>query len=325
MAKVFTVRLADQAFPAEAGDVLLDAALRSGVDMPHDCRAGRCGSCRATVKDGITLGGEADAAGGIHTCQARVFSDLEIQLDELPPVVSISGRVRSITQLGGDVVEVTLDLPRLPEMRPGQYCRFRFAGFPERPFSPTFALTNARPDGAVRLHVKKVRQGRVTSELGRAIRKGHRVTMAGPFGHAFLKPDRKGRLVLFASGTGFAPIWALTVAALRENPLRQIILVAGARNQQQLYMRPALELAGQFPNVRAFAHFGKLTDDDIHRMVPAVHADDTMYAAGGPGTVGAVEKFAKENHTVFYADPFETPATGTANWLESARSWLSLG
>ncbi len=36
----------------KSGDNLLKAALAAGLDWPHDCRVGSCGSCRCRLKEG---------------------------------------------------------------------------------------------------------------------------------------------------------------------------------------------------------------------------------------------------------------------------------
>ena len=63
------------------GQTLVDMLLEAGIDAPHSCREGRCGTCVATV-----LQGEADMArcdilepddlrdGLILACQARPAS-----------------------------------------------------------------------------------------------------------------------------------------------------------------------------------------------------------------------------------------------------------
>ena len=40
---------------------LLDAALMNGVELPHDCRSGYCGTCRVRVLSGHTFGGASRA------------------------------------------------------------------------------------------------------------------------------------------------------------------------------------------------------------------------------------------------------------------------
>jgi ferredoxin len=66
---------------------LVDAMLDAGIDVPHSCREGRCGSCVATVVEGEVdmaaceiLGPEDLRDGLILACQARpVSADLHIE------------------------------------------------------------------------------------------------------------------------------------------------------------------------------------------------------------------------------------------------------
>jgi len=39
-------------FEVRPGQTLLDAALQAGVDLPHQCRVGACGSCLVEVLEG---------------------------------------------------------------------------------------------------------------------------------------------------------------------------------------------------------------------------------------------------------------------------------
>ena len=61
---------------------LVDVMLDAGVDVPHSCREGHCGSCVATVISGQVQMAECDilepddlADGLILGCQARPVSD----------------------------------------------------------------------------------------------------------------------------------------------------------------------------------------------------------------------------------------------------------
>jgi ferredoxin len=84
------------AFSARTGEIILDAALASGVTIPHDCRAGRYGTCLARVAKGVTLGGHAPQRSAIYACQARALADLELQFEVPPPVTSVPARVMSL-------------------------------------------------------------------------------------------------------------------------------------------------------------------------------------------------------------------------------------
>ena len=64
--------------PVAAGETVLDAALRAGLDLPFSCKGGMCSTCRAKVTEG-TVAMEVNyslepwevAAGFVLTCQAR--------------------------------------------------------------------------------------------------------------------------------------------------------------------------------------------------------------------------------------------------------------
>jgi CDP-4-dehydro-6-deoxyglucose reductase, E3 len=332
MAKLHAVTLNGQPFSARSGQVLLDAALMSGVDLPHDCRAGRCGSCLTRVRRGLTLGGEALQPGMVHACQARVFSDLELAVEPLPAVAMTPARLVKVVDVTHDVAELTIIPDKPLTILPGQYCRFAFRGFPERCFSPTAPLDGRSRGTRVHLNVKRVRNGRVSTNLGGKIGPGHRLSITGPFGHAFLRPRQTNRLVLVAGGTGFAPMWAIGEAALRENPRRPIVFVAGARELRSLYMANALAFVRQFPNVgvivtaeeeqTAFPHvrLGRPSDH-----VPALDNGDIVYAAGAPAMVEAVGARAQAAHATFHADPFEAAAIEGGDWVTKAASWLGVG
>lgn len=329
MAKLHRISIGEETFRARSGQVLLDAALVQGVEMPHDCRAGRCGSCLTRVRAGITMGGQTRQPGMIHACQAMVFSDLELELEPLPPVVSTRGKVVRITEMAEDIVEVVIEPSSTLDLLRGQYCRFRFRGYPDRPFSPTASMLATGDGDLIHLHIKRVRGGRVTPHLGGAIKAGHSVVVDGPRGHAFLRPGASNRLVLVGSGTGFAPIWAVAAAALHENAERPVVLIAASRKLAAFYMSPALDLATRYPNVTAIACVEELTrpHGDISNgrtidHVPALRPDDTVYAAGAPGLVEAVGTAAEAAGAAFYADPFEPTSPRQPTWMERAKAWV---
>ena len=70
-----------RAVPVAAGEAILDAALRAGVDLPFACRGGMCASCRARLVEGTatmavnySLEPWELTAGFVLTCQAHPTS-----------------------------------------------------------------------------------------------------------------------------------------------------------------------------------------------------------------------------------------------------------
>ena len=208
----------------------------------------------------------------------------------------------------------------------------RFSGYPSRPFSITHPLRGNPNSGSVWFHVRRMKDGRVSSSLGKRITLGHRLKLTGPYGSAHFRPNL-GRLILVATNTGFAPIWSIAVAALRENPKRRMMVVAGGRTIEFFYMGPALVRLDRFPNVLVVpvcstpqtlskaVKRGRPTD-----FLPRLLPTDVLYACGAPGMVNSIKSIAALIGAVCYADPF-VPTTDDAveeNVLTRAMGWLTV-
>lgn len=279
--------------------------------MPHDCRSGICGTCRVRLVEGKVFGGHAPGDDMIHACQARIVSDLEITTEDVPEPVSMSAHVARIVRLAPDVIGVDVELPRPLRYLPGQYCKVQFRDFPARFYSPTYPLEGRSDDRLLHYHIRRFFDGNVSPALGRQIGIGHRVKVTGPSGSAFLRPKHSGRLVLVASGTGFAPMWSVAVAAIMERPQREIVFVVAARRLRSLYMHGALCRLALFPNVTII-----LTVSEPQRVSPAIRIgrptdhlpklspNDLVYTAGAPAMTESVARIARAAGASCHTDPF---------------------
>ncbi|MGZ5835783.1 MAG: 2Fe-2S iron-sulfur cluster-binding protein [Xanthobacteraceae bacterium] len=311
MRKICKITLNGESFLAKFGDLLLDSALMNGVDLPHYCRSRICGACRVRLVDGRVVGGHEHGDDMIHACPARIVSDLEIVTEPVPDQVLMSARVTNIVRLAPDVIGVDVELPRPLRYLPGQYCRVQFRGYPARSYSPTYPLEGCPDDRLLHFHIRMLPDGTVSSALGRDIRVGHRVKLAGPLGSAFLRPNHSGSIVLVASGTGFAPMWSIAVAAIMERPERELIFVIAARKLQSLYMLAALCRLALFPNVTIIptvsappnispaVRVGRPTDH-----LPNFSASDVVYTAGALAMTESVSRIARAAGARCYTDPF---------------------
>jgi 3-phenylpropionate/trans-cinnamate dioxygenase ferredoxin reductase subunit len=230
-------------------------------------------------------------------------------------------------------MEVGITTSRALPYHAGQYAQVRFSGHPSRPFSITHPL-NGNPDSrSVWFHVRRMKEGRVTRLLGTRIRAGHRVELSGPYGSAHFRTNLEGRLILVGTNTGFAPIWSIAVAALRENPQRKMMVIAGGRTLDALYMGPALMRLARFPNVvvvpvcstkqtlNKAVQLGRPTD-----FLPPLLPTDVLYVCGAPQMVEAIKAIAGRVGAACYADPFlpTTDDTVKEGVLTRAMGWLSL-
>jgi NAD(P)H-flavin reductase/ferredoxin len=328
--KVCRLEVNGDAMSARRGDLLLDTALLNGVDIPHDCRSGHCGTCRVRLLAGQVFGGKTDDPEMIYACQSRIVSDLRIAVEDVPEAVTVPGVVAEVTSLAPDVCEVSIEASEPPEYLPGQYYAVQFRGFPARCFSPTVPLDWPSNEALVRFHIRRVPNGLVSASLGKRICAGHRVKLQGPFGSAYLRPFADRRLVLIAGGTGFAPIWSIAEAAIRSEPRRELVLIVAARTVESLYMLPALCRLALFPNVTIVPvvaqnqnlttaiRCGKPTDH-----VPELNEHDIVFAAGAPEMVRAVARIASAAGAKCYTDPFEASSqVTTTDFWSRAAAWL---
>jgi NAD(P)H-flavin reductase/ferredoxin len=331
-AKICKVDVNGETFSGYCGDLLLDAALTNGVHIPHDCRSGYCGTCRVRVISGRSFGGKSTDPDFVHACQCRIVSDLKVAVEDVPEIVSIAGRVAELTPLAPDVVEVGIEPAEPLSYIPGQYCSVQFRGYPARCFSPTAPLAWPCDTSLLRFHIRQIANGRVSQALRKKIDLGHRVKVTGPFGTAFLRPFRSKRLVLVASGTGFAPIWAVAEAAIKEQPLREIVLLVGGKTIESLYMIKALCRLALFPNVTIIPFVSKhqavskvVREGRPTDYLPPLSDHDVVFAAGAPAMVEAVARIAEVAGAKCYADPFEPDAHRSEGegLLSRAASWFS--
>ncbi len=334
MARRHHITIDGNSIPVLHGALLLDTALSNGIDLPYDCRAGHCGTCCVRLISGEVQGGEGSQPGIVHACQCRIVGNAVIETCQLSGVRTVEGALGSLRAVSSEVMEVGIETERALHYHAGQYVQLRFAGYPSRPFSITHPLFCEPNSCSVWFHIRRMQDGRVSAALGKHIKPGHRVTLTGPFGSAHFRPGLEGRLILVATNTGFAPIWSIAVAALREQPERRMMIIAGGRNIESLYMHEALARLASFPNVLVVPVCsspqalltnvvmpGRPTD-----YLPHLLPTDVVYACGAPGMVDAVKSIAADFGAACYADPF-LPATGDTadvSVLTRAVDWLAV-
>lgn len=334
MSRTHQISIDGNRFVARRGELLLDAALNNGVDLPYNCRSGHCGTCCVRVVSGELRGGAGSEPGIVHACQCRIVSDAVVEKCEPSSVRTVDGVLTSLRPLSADVMEVGITTDSALPHHAGQYAQVRFSGYPSRPFSITHPLRGNPTRSAIWFHVRRMAEGRVTSSLGKHIKLGHPVSLTGPYGSAHFRSNAGSRLILVATNTGFAPIWSIAVAALRENPQRRMMIIAGGRSIESLYMGAALAQLARFPNVLVLpicstpqsltnaVLLGRPTDY-LPRLLPT----DVVYVCGAPGMVEAIKAIAAGIGAACYADPFmqttDDPVEGDGV-LTRAIQWLAV-
>ena len=246
------------AFSADPGATILDAALAQGVVLEHGCRTGRCGSCKARVVQGRTAPlrsslslTDAEAADGwTLTCASEAVTDVQLDVEDLGPLVDYRPRVTPsridlLERVAEDVVRVVLRLPPASPLRflAGQHVDVTSPSGARRSYSIASA---ASVPGKVELHIRRVDGGRFSDYWFGAAKADDLLRFEGPRGTFFLRPVADLDVVFLATGTGIAPILSMLAqlcATLDARP-RSVSLYWGGRLVDDHYVYPAAALPG---------------------------------------------------------------------------------
>ena len=327
-----TVLPSQHGFQAEAGETLLDAALRQGVLLPYGCRDGGCGACRAKVLSGEVEQREARADvlseserddGVALLCCTRARSDVTIESRELSaaqliPARTLPARVEKLTRAAPDVMLIELKLPASERLQflAGQYIDILLKDGRRRAFS----LANAPHDDArLQLHVRHMPGGVFTEQVFGTMKERDILRFNGPHGSFFVREDSDRPLLLVGGGTGFAPIKAIVEHLIAERCTRPMAVYWGGRTRADLYL---LELAERW--AQAGVRFVPVLSDApasdawtgrsglVHQAAMQDYPDLSgfqAYVCGSPAMVAAARRdFVAQcglPEDEFFADSFE--------------------
>ena len=329
MRRICKVILNNERYLANAGDLLLDWALINGVELPHDCRAGMCGACRVRLVEGKVFGGHEPGDDMIHACQARIVSDIAIVTEDVPDPVTLSGNVADIVRLAPDIAGVNVEVAK-----PLRSCPASSASCSSAAIRPAPTARPIRWKAAA-----TITSCTSTSERVRKARSRRRSAATSPpgiasncraVGSAFLRRNHRGPIVLVAGGTGFAPMWSIAVAAIMEQPKRELTFIVGAEIRS-LYIHAAFCRLALFPNVTIIPVVGAAKRFPGNPLRKA----DRKFAGAVAGCRGLYVRRAghdRERGRIAqaagarcYADPFVQEHTGSeqAGLMSRLTGWLN--
>ena len=283
-----------------SGDTSVETAVADGM----------IGPIQATHGSGML--GQGPAPGGRRTT-TRMHRAEAGRLASLPPPAAAgeavdvdpapaarrAGTLDAVTPLSPHAVEVTVTLTRPLPLEPGHQVELTFPGRRRLLASPTLKVEGATELNEVVLHLPRGEPGEgLANLLAGEIPLGALVRLRGPLGRAYYRPGG-GRMVLVSDGCGFAQTWAIARAARHVEPAREVVLIAGAADPLDLYMRPALDwLRGSgLARVVLAAERSRQRPPDVRpgpltAHIPHLRTTDVVHVCGGKATVGAVEVLA---------------------------------
>jgi CDP-4-dehydro-6-deoxyglucose reductase len=313
-------------FSAAADQPLLDAAKHAALNLPHSCRGGNCGACKARLlrgdihyPNGAPLGlSDAEiAAGMILLCQAVARTDLTLETFDVRAADSavrkrLPCRIERAVPLSHDVMGLFLRLPIAEDFifEAGQYIDILLPGGRRRSFSIASPPHDARP---LELHVRRVAGGEFTDRLFHDDMQSSLLTIEGPLGKFVYRPHLGPAppMLLIGGGTGIAPLLSIVKHVIENGIERDMRLFWGVRGEEDLYAQATLDalsraasIGGAASNGRAasFSYAPVLSEAGaswrgltgwVHEAAFAGLEDletHEVYAAGPPAMISALQR-----------------------------------
>jgi Na+-transporting NADH:ubiquinone oxidoreductase subunit F len=267
-----TVRVnSDRTIQAESGETLLSVLNSNKLYVPSACGGkATCGLCKVRVESGgarssvenlfMTPG---DRAAGMRlACQVRVSGEVKVRLPEtLLGAKMYSSVITAVDTLTYDTKLVQLSLGgETLDFKPGQYVQLLVPGTDQfRAYSvaspPSRARSSASTGAAtspeIELIIRYVPGGLCTGWVHKALEKGDRVKLTGPFGDFFLHEDSQREIVAIGGGSGMAPMRSIILHLAEQGMPRKVTLFFGARSLRDLFfLDDYRDLEKRFANFR---------------------------------------------------------------------------
>jgi CDP-4-dehydro-6-deoxyglucose reductase len=311
---LISIANSSRSFEAAADQPLLEAATDAALNLPHSCRGGNCGACKARLVRGeihyphgtpLGLSSAEIADGLVLLCQARARTDLCIETFDMRAADTATTkrlpcRIERAVPLSHDVMGLFLRLPIAEDFsfEAGQYIDILLPGGRRRSFSIASPPHDARP---LELHVRRVAGGEFTDRLFHEDMRLSLLTIEGPLGNFAYRPRAASAapLVLIGGGTGIAPLLSILRHLIENGIERDMRLYWGVRSECDLYAHATLEYLSR--RTASFAYLPVLSEagPGWHGATGWVHEaalkgiEDLeaieVYAAGPPAMIAAIQ------------------------------------
>jgi ferredoxin-NADP reductase/ferredoxin len=260
----------------EPREFVLDAALRQGVPLVHQCRSGSCSTCIAQVVDSevetapdraTSLIAAEISEGKRLLCSSYALRDGAVRLAYPSTLIYegeakiLSAAVRGIEWTTASVAKLTLELEDdgAFSFRAGQYVRVKVPDTGEWRSYSMASLPRDLPK--IEFLVRIIEGGLMSEYLRGRCNPGDRIDVEGPMG-AFVLRESRAPHIFVAGGTGLAPILSMLDTIRRRSGARpKMLLSFGCASEQNFFYRDEVELRGWWmPQLRLILSADRVDD-----------------------------------------------------------------
>jgi anthranilate 1,2-dioxygenase reductase component len=306
-------------FDIRSNEILLDAALRNGINIPLDCREGVCGTCQGRCESGSytqdyvdeeALSADDLAARKMLSCQTRVQSDVSFYFDYDSSLCSagekmlLSGKIGAVKLVSETTAILHIDASdhagRL-DFLPGQYARLKV---PDTQAWRSYSFANLPSDrNQLQFLIRLLPNGAMSDYLRERCRPGQNIEFEAPLGTFYLREIQRP-LVMVAGGTGLSAFLGM---------LDKLAEQGGASHPVRLYYGVT--------NARDLCELERLKRYEAQIRDFAYEIVVTNPADGWHGKTGYIpEHFDRR---FLDANPFDMYVCGPPPMVEAIRGWLS--
>lgn len=213
-------------FECEPNESILDAALRSGVNLSYHCATGSCGECKAKIVSGqvaefrhfdFVIPEAEKITNTVLLCSVAPLSDLVIEANVAAaakdiPLQQISVKVARIEQPSANNMVLHLRTPRSRTLRflAGQYVKV--SGNHGQVYNSYVASCPCN-GMIIQLHIQ--RSAHPFAEYAfNNLKTGDNLEVEGPYGEFTFDEESRRPAVMVAQDTGFAPLKSLIEHAI---------------------------------------------------------------------------------------------------------------
>lgn len=253
-------------FPVQANEILLDAALRNGINIPLDCREGVCGTCQGRCESGDysqdyvdeeALSSQDLQQRKMLTCQTRVKSDATFYFDFASSLCNAAGpdqltaTVTDVKQVSASTAILHLDLGDVGQSLdylPGQYARLLIPGTENK---RSYSFAN-RPGVSNRLQflIRLLPDGVMSNYIRERCQVGDPIVLEAPLGAFYLRHVARP-LILVAGGTGLSALLGMLDELAERGCEQPVHLYYGVRDAADLCEQARIQAYAQhLPGLR---------------------------------------------------------------------------
>lgn len=313
------------------GEKVADAAYRSGLNIPMDCRDGACGTCKCHCESGsYEMEGYIDDALSdqeaeqryVLTCCMVPESDCVVTVPASSEVcvrsqqADVHGQLTAIDRLSESTLSFTIasDQVRALQFLPGQYVNVQVPGSDQTRAYSFSSMVN-ETDESVSFLIRVVPGGLMSGYMTQQAAVGDALTLRGPFGSFYLR-DIQRPLLMLAGGTGLAPFLAMLEKIRATGSQYPVHLIYGVTHDSDLVELDKLEaLAGEIVNFSFTACVASPESQwpqkgYVTHHIEAGHLNDgdvDIYLCGPPPMVEAVNQYMQQQGITpahFYYEKF---------------------